>query len=142
MSICIVFSRRNVPYKRIQIERLGIRKIRIRNSRSLRSPVRRNPSSQSVRIMPRPKIIESSFSIAFFAGEFVMIGIAIEELKFPTPRIVIRFRFGSANRIGDHRCGFQMIREIVGNRIAGKVLSRYAFTIEEDIFGLQVARKI
>jgi hypothetical protein len=41
--------------------------------------------------MPSPEVIEAGFEVSFFAGELVMIGVVIAELKFAAPGVIIRF---------------------------------------------------
>jgi hypothetical protein len=40
--------------------------------------------------MPCSEIIEVGFGVAFFAGEFVVVGVVREELEFAAPGIKIR----------------------------------------------------
>src|SRR5579871_4510817 len=70
-----------------------------------------------------------------------MVGVGVAEAQFTAPGVEIGFVFDVARGIGDDRGGFQMVREIIGNRGCAprEVLSRDAVAIEEDILGFQVA---
>ena len=75
--------------------------------------VRRDETPQPVRVIPRAEVVKLSFCVAFFAGEFVMVGVVGDELKLAAPGIIIGFGFDVADRIGDCRGGLEVVREVV-----------------------------
>jgi hypothetical protein len=117
---------------RVQVQRLRILKIRIWYWDWRGTPVGTHPASEPVRVIPCPEVVEACFEVAFFAGEFVVVGVVVDELQFSAPGVIIRFGFDHAGRIGDHRRGLEMVREVIedaacagsavtaGNALAGK----------------------
>jgi len=67
-----------------------------------------------------------------------MIGVIIDELKFPTPRVIIGLRLDGADRIGDDRRRLEVIGEIIRNRVAWKIFAGHALAVEEDVFALEI----
>jgi hypothetical protein len=78
-------------------------------------------------------VIESGF-VAFFAGEFIVIGVISEELELATPGVVIGFGFDVAHSVGDHRRGLEMVREVIRHGSRREITAADAFTVKEDIF--------
>src|SRR5882724_6072044 len=80
---------RNVPHIAVLIQRLRITEISVRDWHRYGAPVGCDESSQTVRVIPCPEVIEASFRIAFFARELVVVGIVVGELKLAAPGIII-----------------------------------------------------
>jgi hypothetical protein len=70
-----------------------------------------------------------------FCREFVVVWVIVDELELAALRVVVRFGRDRARRIGDDRRSLQVIREIVGHGVAGKVLAGDALVAEEDVPG-------
>ena len=68
MSVTIDLRGRDIPDVRIQIQALWIAELRIRHRRGLGCPIRRDESSQPIRVVAGSEVIEIGFAIAFFAG--------------------------------------------------------------------------
>src|ERR1700760_3835965 len=105
MSIRIYLASRPIPNIAVKVQTLRVSQFCVGYCCSLGGPIRCEEPSQSIRVIPRPKIIEPGFSIAFLASKFVMVGIAVGQLKFAAPRVVIRFVFNSAGCAHYHAGG-------------------------------------
>jgi len=81
MAVNIRSAGRNVPDIAVQIQRLRIAELSIRNIDGLGCPVRRDESAQPIRIIPCSEVVEAGFGVAFFAGESVMVGVVVDEPK-------------------------------------------------------------
>src|SRR6267154_425699 len=108
MSISIKPRSRDISHIRVQVQRLWISKVSIGHSGGLSGPVWRDEPPKSIRVISGPKVIQAGFRIAFFAAEFVVVRITIDELEFATPGIIIRFGFDVAGGVGDYRGGLQI----------------------------------
>lgn len=75
VAIRIRFTRRIPAYKPIQIQRLWIAEIRIRNGNWYWAPVCRYSASEPIRVVACSEI---GFNVAFFAGEFVIVGVVVD----------------------------------------------------------------
>src|SRR5512135_2260367 len=93
VAIDVSPARWDVPHVAVKIQALGIGELGIRNRGSLGSPVWRNEPAQAVRVVASAEVVEAGFCIAFFAGEFVMVGVVGDELKFSAPGVIIGFGF-------------------------------------------------
>src|SRR5579864_2050542 len=71
------------------------------------------PSAERVVIVTFPEVIKAGLSVSLLAGEFVVIGIIVEELKFPTPRIKVFIFLDDPRRVRNYRGGLQMVGEVV-----------------------------
>jgi hypothetical protein len=56
----------------VEIETLRVAEIRVRNAGRLGCPVGRDKPSQPVGVISCLEVVQARFSVAFFAGEFVM----------------------------------------------------------------------
>src|SRR5579864_5989456 len=92
--------------------------------------------------MSYTKIIQPRLVIPFFAGELVMVRVAAEELKFPTPWIEIGVGFNVPGRVGYDVSRFQLVGEVVRNCTARQVLPGYSLAVEEHILRVKVPAQI
>jgi len=101
---------RNISHVAVEIQTLRICKLCIRHGRRFRCPVRRDEPRQPVRVIACSEVVEAGF-VAFFAGEFVVVGVVVDELKLAAPGVVVGFGLDVAQRVGDDRRGLEMVRE-------------------------------
>ena len=114
---------------------MRIAKIRVRHGSAFDSS-RRDESPQPIRVIPRAEVIEAGFGIAFFAGEFVVVGVVGDELQLAAPGVIIRVGHDHASGIGNDRSGLQMVREVIEHaaRAVDPVAAGHALAVKEDIF--------
>src|SRR6185437_13295992 len=69
-------TQRIISHEAVEIERLGVRQLGIRNRTWRIAPIRRHPTTDDTGVRTGAKIVESSLAgfTAFLAIEFVMIG--------------------------------------------------------------------
>src|SRR5713226_3025892 len=96
VSIRIEAYRWDVAHIAVLVERLRVAESRIGNGNRRSRPVRRDEPPQAVGVVSGSEVIQASLTIAFFAGELVMVGIVVDELKLAAPGIIVRFRFDVA----------------------------------------------
>jgi len=87
--------------------------VRIGDRLGFRSPIGTGPAPELVGVIPCAEVIEAGFGVAFFAGELVVVRIAVGELQFAAPGIIIRLGFDVAGGIGDYRGGLEIVREVI-----------------------------
>src|SRR5208282_3496066 len=98
------------------------------------SPVRRHKSSRAGPVISRPKIVQPTLRITFFAGELVIVDVGAGDNHFATERVIIRLLLNRAGGIRNYAGGPEMVGEIVVDRSAGQVAPGHALAIEKGVF--------
>jgi hypothetical protein len=73
----------------VQIQSLRVRKVGIGYWFGTYAPIGANKSRQTTRVVPCPEVVEAGFDVAFFASEFVIVGVVVDELEFAAPGVIV-----------------------------------------------------
>src|SRR5262249_2738648 len=101
-----------IPHVRIQIQRLWIGEGSIRNRDRRCTPVRRNETSEPVRVITRPEVIQPSLDVSLVSAEQIVVLIIADKLQLAAPGIEVRLLRDVPLGVGDNVGGLQMIREV------------------------------
>jgi hypothetical protein len=67
--IGVVLRKRVIPDVAVEIQRLRIVQLCVRNGLGLRAPVRRHETAHAACVIPGAKVVIAGFGVAYFAGK-------------------------------------------------------------------------
>lgn len=134
MAICIDPCCGDVSGIAIHIQRLRIREIGVWDWFGRFRPVGSHEPAEPIRVVPCAEVVQAGFGVAFFAGKFVVVRVAVDDLKFAAPGVVIRFGFRNSSGIGDHGRAVHKVSEVIEDA-AGRIAAGNALAVKEHVIG-------
>jgi hypothetical protein len=105
----------------------------------------RHEAAEGGGVVAGAEVVEAGFGVAFFGGEFVVLGAGVGDGAFATEGIEVRIVARRAGSSGDDASGAEMVGKVVVDGV-GEVAACDALAAEENIFVeagvVSVARKV